>query len=160
VPLWAAAVLSLLLLGAGAALGIWLHGTGAQAASQLGPVLPRPATCPRPGTSVGPQLCVGQPWGDPATVFILHGSGFTPGARLTLTLADVHAAPAIVTTDAAGNFSYAFDQGHHFFPGQIPVRTYSVVVTAPGQGSATASFRVYLAGSVPPLPVPAGAPAG
>jgi len=160
VPLWAGAVLSLLLLGAGAALGIWLHGTGAQAASQLGPVLRPPPTCPRPGTSVAPQLCVGQPWGDGATVFILHGSGFPPGARVTLTIDGVHAAPAIVTTDAGGTFAYAFDQGHHFFPGQIPVRTYRVVVTTPGHGSATASFRVYLAGSVPPLPVPAGPPAG
>jgi hypothetical protein len=160
VPLWAGAVLSLLLLGAGAALGIWLHGTGAQAASQLGPVLPPPTTCPRPGTSVAPQLCVGQPWGDGTTVFILHGRGFPPDGRVTLKIDGVHAAPAIVTTDAGGTFGYAFDQGHHFFPGRIPVGTYSVVVTTPGLGSATASFRVYPADSVPPLPVPAGPPAG
>ena len=88
-PLWAGAVLAVLLLGAGAALGIWLHGTGAQAASQLGPVLPPPPTCPRPETAVKPQLCVSQPWGDGATVFILHGSGFAPDARVTVSVAGV-----------------------------------------------------------------------
>jgi hypothetical protein len=56
-------------------------------------------------------------------------------------------------------FNYAFDQGHHFFPGLIPTGTYSAVVTAPGQRSATASFRVYPEGQVPPLPNP-GRPAG
>ena len=160
VPLWAGAVVSLLLLGAGAALGIWLHGTGAQAAGQAGPVMQPPASCPRPGTTtVKPLLCEGQPWGDGTTVFILHGSGFGPHARVSVTLYGVRAAPAVVTTDAAGTFNYALDQGHHFFPGAIPVGTYSVVVTAPGQGSATASFRVYPEGSVPPLPIPAGPPA-
>ncbi len=157
-PLWAGAVLSLLLLGAGAALGIWLHGTGAQAASRMGPVLPPPSTCVRPETAVKPQLCVSQPWGDGATVFILHGSGFVAGAQVTLTLAGAHVAPVMVTVDAGGRFNYALDQGHRFFHGLIPVATYSAVVTAPGQGSATASFRVYPKGQVPPLPTPAGPP--
>ena len=159
-PLWAAAVLSLLLLGAGAALGIWLNGTGTQTAGRLGPVLPPPATCPPPGASARPQLCISQPWGDGTTVFILHGSGFAPDARLTVTMSGVHVGPAVVTADDAGMFNYAFDQGHHFFPGPIPVGTYSAVVTAPGRASASASFRVYPVGNVPPLPSPAGAPAG
>jgi serine/threonine protein kinase len=158
--LWAAGVLALLLLGAGAALGIWLNGTGAQAAGGLGPVLPPPTTCPRPGTTAGPELCISQPWGDDATVFILHGTGFAPDARVTVSLVGVHAAPVTVTTDDTGWFNYAIDQGHHFFPGQIPKGTYRAVVTAPGRGSATASFRVYPQGSAPPLPVPAGPPAG
>ncbi len=159
-PLLAWVVLSLLLLGAGAALGIWLHGTGAQAASQLGPVLTPPPTCQRPETAVKPQLCVSQPWGDGATVFILHGSGFAPDARVTVTMADAHVAPVSVTADAAGMFNYAIDQGHRFFSGPIPEGTHSVVVTAAGQGSATASFRVYPKGGAPPLPPPGGAPVG
>jgi hypothetical protein len=160
--MWAGAVLSVLLLGAGAALGIWLHGTGAQASSQLGPVLPPPTTCPRPGTTGQPQLCVSQPWGDGTTVFILHGGGFAPDKRVTVTVASGHEAPATatVTVDDAGMFNYAIDQGHHFFSGLIPTGTYSAVVTAPGQGSETASFRVYPRGSMPPLPIPAGPPAG
>jgi hypothetical protein len=64
----------------------------------------------------------------------------------------------MVTVDARGMFNYALDQGHLFFHGLIPAATYSAVVTAPGQGSATASFRVYPKGQVPPLPTPAGPP--
>jgi Protein kinase domain len=159
-PLWTGAVLSLLLLGAGAALGIWLHGTGAQAAGQLGPVVPPPPACPRPVTGGPPRLCVGQPWGDGVTVFILHGSGFTPYTRVTVTIAGGHAVPVTVTANNAGMFNYAIDQGHHFFPGLIPVGTYTAAAAAPGRGSVTASFRVYPAGSVPPLPPPPGPPAG
>ena len=159
-PLWAGVVMSVLLLGVGAALGIWLHGTGAQAASRLGPVLPPPATCLRPEASDKPRLCVSQPYGDGATVFILHGSNFAPGAQVTVTVAGVPAAPVTVTADAGGIFNYAIDQGHRFFRGLIPGGTYSVVAAAAGQGSATASFRVYPKGGVPPLPALGGPPAG
>jgi serine/threonine protein kinase len=159
VPLWAGAVLSLLLLGAGVALGLWLHGSGAQAASRLGPVLPELTTCPRPGASGAPVLCVSQPYGDDITVYVLHGSGYAPNARVTVALNGSSAGPATVTADAGGMFNYAIDQGHHFFPGLIPIGTYSAVVTAPGQGSATASFRVYPVGQVPQQPAPAGPPA-
>jgi serine/threonine protein kinase len=158
--LLAGVVLSLLLLGAGAALGIWLHGTGAQAASRLGPVLPPPPNCLRPEAAVKPQLCVSQPWGDGVAVFILHGSGFTPDARVTVTVDGTHALPATVTADDTGMFNYAMDQGHHFFPGLIPMGTHTAVAAAAGQGSATASFRIYPVGHVPPLPIPPGPPAG
>src|SRR5215469_12271733 len=156
-PWWAGVVLSVLLLGAGAALGILLYGTGAQATSGLGPVLPPPptTTCPRPGTTAGAELCVSQPWGDDATVFILHGTGFAPDARVTVALAGVPAAPVTVTTDATGMFNYAMDQGHHFFSGLIPTGTYRAVVTAQGGGNASAWFRVYPQGRVPQLPTPA-----
>jgi serine/threonine protein kinase len=157
-PLWTGALLALLLLGVGAALGVWIHGTGAQAAGQLGPVLPPPPACVRPETVTKPQLCISQPWGNGATVFILHGSGFAPNAQVTVTMAGVQAAPVTLTADAAGMFNYAMDQGHRFFSGPIPVGTYSAVATAAGHGSATASFRVYPKGSVPPLPTPAGPP--
>jgi hypothetical protein len=156
-PLWAGVVMSLLLLGVGAALGIWLHGSGAQAAGRLGPVLPPPTACLRPEASDKPQLCISQPYGDGATVFILHGSNFAPDAQVTVTVAGV---PVTVTADAGGIFNYAIDQGHRFFRGLIPEGTYSVVAAAAGQGSATASFRVYPKGGVPPLPTLGGPPAG
>jgi Protein kinase domain len=161
-PLWAGAVLSLALLGAGVAIGILMHGTGAQVAGRLGPVIPPPPTtsCPRPGTTDKPELCISQPWGDGTTVFVFHGSGFPPHARVTITIADLHVLPVMVTADDTGMFNYAFDQGHHFFPGSIPLGTYNAMVTAAGQGSATASFRIYPDGSVPALPTPAGPPAG
>ena len=44
--------------------------------------------------------------------------------------------------DSAGNFSYAINQDHEFFPGGLPVRAYRIVVTAPGGASASAAFTV------------------
>jgi hypothetical protein len=153
-------LLAVLLLAAGTGLGIWLRGTSAQAPSGLGPVIPPPSTCPRPGTTGAPELCISQPWGDGGSVFIIHGTGFAPDVLVTLTLRGTHVLPAQVRADDTGMFNYAVDQGHHFFPGLIPTGTYSAVVTAPGDASTTASFRVYPAGSVPPLPVPQGPPQG
>ena len=154
------AVFALVLLAAGTGLGIWLHGTTAQAASGLGPVIPPPSTCPRPGTTGAPILCVSQPWGGGNTIYIIIGTDFAPNALVTLTLSGAHALPVQVRTDGTGRFNYAVDQGHHFFPGAIPPATYKAVVTAPGDGSATASFRVYPAGHIPPLPIPQGPPPG
>jgi Protein kinase domain len=153
-------LLAVLLLAAGTGLGIWLRGTSAQAASGLGPVIPPPSTCPKPGTTGAPELCVSQPWGDGGTVYIIHGTGYAPDVLVTLTLRGTHVLPAQVRADDTGMFNYAVDQGHHFFPGLIPTGTYSAVVTAPGDASTTASFRVYPAGSVPPLPTPQGPPQG
>jgi hypothetical protein len=91
-------------------------------------------------------------------VYIIHGTDFGPDALVTLTFSGVHGLPVQLRADRTGMFSYAFDQGHHFFPGLIPTATYTAVVTAPGDGSATASFRVYPVGSVPALPIPRGPP--
>jgi Protein kinase domain len=157
-PLLGRTLLAVLLLAVGAGLGIWLRGTGDPAAGRLGPVLPPPATCPQPTASRGPELCVSQPWGDGNTVYIIHGSGFPPGAPVAVSLSGVSASPAKLTADEAGMFNYAIDQGHHFFPGPIPTGTYSAVVTTQGDSSVMASFRVYPAGSVPALPTPQGAP--
>jgi Protein kinase domain len=155
------AVFALVLLAAGTGLGIWLHGATAQAArSGLGPVIPPPSTCPRPGTAGAPILCVSQPWGGGNTIYIIIGTDFAPNALVTLTLSGAHALPVQVRTDGTGRFNYAVDQGHHFFPGAIPPATYKAVVTAPGDGSATASFRVYPAGHIPALPIPQGPPPG
>jgi hypothetical protein len=154
------ALLAVLLLAAGTGLGIWLHGTTAQASSGLGPVIPPPTTCPRPGTTGAPILCISQPWGDGNTVYIVHGTDFGPYAVVTLTLSGVHALPVQVKADDRGWFNYAVDQGHHFFPGLIPTGTYKAVVTAPGDGSTTVSFRVYPVGRVPALPIPQGPPPG
>ena len=151
-------LLAVLLLAAGTGLGLLLRGTSPQAASGLGPVIPPPSTCPRPGTTGAPELCVSQPWGDGNTVYIIHGTDFGPDALVTLTFSGVPGLPVQVRADGTGMFSYAFDQGHHFFTGLIPTGTYKAVVTAPGDGNATASFRVYPVGSVPALPIPPGPP--
>jgi serine/threonine protein kinase len=157
-PLWARAVVVVLLLAAGTGLGLLLHGPGASAAGPLGPVLPPPTTC-NPQAAIGaPQLCIAQPYGDDDTVFVIHGSGFAPGTPVTITLAGVDVSPARVVADDAGTINYAIDQGNYFFRGPIPLGTYRAVVTAPGERSVSATFRVYPAGSVPPLPSPPGAP--
>ncbi len=155
------ALLAVLLLAGGTGLGLLLRGTSHQGASGLGPVIPPPTTCPRPGSTGGPILCVSQPWGDGNTVFIIHGTDFAPNALVTLTVSGVHGLPAAqVKTDGRGWFNYAFDQGHHFFPGLIPTATYKAVAMTPGDGSTTVSFRVYPVGSVPTLPIPQGPPQG
>ena len=148
----------MLLLAGGTGLGLLLRGTSPQTPSGLGPVIPPPSTCPRPGTTGAPILCVSQPWGDGNTIYVIHGTDFGPDALLTITFSGVHGLPVQVRADDRGWFNYAFDQGHHFFPGLIPTATYKAVVTAPGDGSTTASFRVYPVGSVPALPTPQGPP--
>jgi hypothetical protein len=144
------AVTGALLLAAGTGLGLALHGSSAQA---LGPVTV--ATCgPPPAPDSTPQLCVNQPWGDGDTVFVIHGGGFAPFSPVTITLVGVGVAPQLVT-DRQGSFSYAIDQGHVFFHGVIPPRTYQVSVTGQsGQGgkSVVASFRVYGPNDTPPPP--------
>jgi serine/threonine protein kinase len=163
-PLWARAGAAVLLLAAGTGLGLLLHGSGAQAAGAVGPVLAPPAGCgPNQQPVSTTTLCVSQPWGDGNTVYVLHGIGFSPGKPVTVSLTGVGASPDRPVADQNGMFNYAVDQGHFFFHGPIPTGKYSVVISAPGQHSVSASFRVYPAGHVPPLPTPpaaAAAPAG
>jgi len=147
---WAtSAVVAVALVAAGTAIGVSLRGSGAQASDGgLGPAAPPPCTPPAAGSA--PQLCVSQPYGDTATVYVVHGSGFAPGTPVTVRLAGVGVSPEHPVADRLGTFNYAIDQGHYFFRGAIPPGTYSAVVTAPGGRSARASFRVYPAGSGPP----------
>jgi hypothetical protein len=144
-----------------------LRGSGTQAASGLGPVTLPPSSCAarlpsvqsggqQPGSQ--PQLCISQPYGDGNTVYVLHGTGFVPGAPVTVTLAGVGVSPDRPVADESGMFNYAIDQGHYFFRGAIPAGTYRAVASAPGQHSASTTFRVYPADQVPALPAPAGAP--
>ena len=140
---WAGwAVAAVALVAAGIALGMSLRGP-ATAASGAGPPPPGPgAECTSPVTSSTPQVCVSQPYGDPDTVFVVHGSGFPPGVPLTVRLAGVGASPYHPVADAAGNFNYAIDQGHYFFTGPIRPGNYSVEVTAPHGVNVSASFLV------------------
>jgi serine/threonine protein kinase len=146
---WAAsAVAAVALIAAGTAIGVSLRGSGGQASPPaLGPAAPPP--CITPATSSAPQLCVSQPFGDTATVYVIHGSGFVPGAPVTVRLAGVGVSPERPVADQHGTFNYAIDQGHNFFRGPIPPGTYRAVVTAPGGRSASASFRVDPVGSAP-----------
>ena len=60
--------------------------------------------------------------------------------------------------DMQGTFNYAIDQGHYFFRGPIPPRTYTVEVTGSGGRTASVSFLVHPPGNGPPPGGPQGSP--
>ena len=112
-----------------------------------------------------PQVCVSQVYGDGLTVYIVHGSGYPPDRPVTVSLAGVGPSPDRPVTDRQGTFSYAIDQGHHFFRGPIPLGKYTAVVTAPGERSASVRFQVGAGPSTgppgqPPGPVTPGSTTG
>jgi hypothetical protein len=140
---WAAwTAVAIVLVGAGAALGIALRDP-----DTLGPTAPPPPPCAGQVPSGTPQVCVSQAYGDGLTVFIVHGSGYPPDRPVTISLSGVGPSPERPVTDRQGTFSYAIDQGHYFFRGQIPLGKYTAVVTAPGVPSASVRFQV---GTGPP----------
>jgi serine/threonine protein kinase len=143
------AVMVTALLAVGVGIGIAVDRTGSMT---LGPVMLPPPACAVQATGT-PQLCVSQSSGDNYTVFIVHGSGFPPMTRVTIRLVSgrtSRTSPEYPTTDWAGTFGYAIDQGHEFFAGSIPLGTYTAVATTPGGSSASASFQVH----PPPVPGP------
>jgi serine/threonine protein kinase len=147
---WAAwAAVAVVLLGAGAALGIALHGS-----DTLGPTAPPPPPCAGQVPSGTPQVCVSQTYGDGLTIFIVHGSGYPPDRPVTISLSGVGPSPDRPVTDRQGTFNYAIDQGHYFFRGPMPLGKYTAVVTAPGVPSASVRFRV----GTGPAPPPPGQP--
>jgi len=132
----------------------------ASAAQSLGPIGPSALSCTAEEPSGRPELCVDQPTGDTYTEFVLHGSGFTPFTSVTISLVGHGSSSIRPSVDMEGTFNYVIDQGHHFFPGQIPPGTYTAVASEPGVPSARATFEVHLAQPPPPGsgPPPSGAP--
>ncbi len=162
--LWAsAAVAAVALAGGGIALGMSLRDPGTQAGSAgqtAGPSTGAPlpsSSCLAPGETTAPQLCVSQPYGDSDTVYVIHGSGFAPFQPVTVKLVGVGVSKDHPLADMQGTFNYAIDQGHYFFPGAIPPRTYTVVATGTGGRTASTSFEVHPASSGQP---PSGAAPG
>jgi hypothetical protein len=128
---------------------------GASVAGSRSPsaVLPPPppggiGAQPPPGSAVSaakggkPEISMSQATGDSRTGFVVFGGGWAPGSTVTIRLAGVPAPPEHTVTDSVGNFSYAINQDHEFFPGGLPVRAYRIVITAPGGASASATFTV------------------
>jgi hypothetical protein len=102
---------------------------------------------------------VNQAYGDENTVFVLHGSGWKAGRRVTVRLIGRGASPYPPTADSTGTFNYAINQAHEFFRGQIPPGHYLVVVSQAGMGQLQVPFQV--AGRPPPrAPASSRAPGG
>jgi serine/threonine protein kinase len=104
-----------------------------------------PPQNPADGTSTIPRLTMGQTFGDGNSGFQVHGSGFVPHTVIILSLNGREAASAKdePVTDPRGTFNYTIDQGHVFFPQEIPDGTYHVVAKAASGGQqASATFLV------------------
>jgi hypothetical protein len=154
------AVAATALVGAGTGIGFAVAGQG----STLPPP-PPPGTVVIPNSQASlsaqqagrPQIAFYQSFGDSHTVFVLHGEGWTPGQKVTVTLGR-RASPEHPVVDEAGTFSYAINQDHEFFRGGLPPGTYHVVVTTPNGARGVASFVVHAGG--PGSPGAANPPPG
>jgi hypothetical protein len=147
------------LVAGGVIVGVSLPGRpGAGGAGGTGfpPPGPPPSSFPA-APSGSPAIVMLQPMGDPDTIFLIHGTGWVPRSRVTVTLAG-RASPVRPVVDQKGTFNYAVNQQHEFFPQRIPPGVYHVVVTGPGGRRAAARFLV----TVPPTGQgpPAGQAAG
>jgi serine/threonine protein kinase len=118
-----------------------------------------PSTLPS-GTSSTPKLVLGQPMGDGVTGYVIHGMGFVPGTAVNVSLVGHGTSSWHPEVDPKGTFNYTIDQDHHFFRSDIPVGSYEVLVTGPGDRRATTDFRVNPPPASPPPGAPAGGPAG
>jgi Protein kinase domain len=117
--------------------------------SSLGPIIQPPAGGGPPGPGAlaasptgPPAVAVSQPTGDSQTSFIVRGQGWPPGQPVTITLVGVGRSPIHPDADLTGAFNYAINQDHEFFPGGLPVATYTIRVTDSNGASAQARFQV------------------
>ena len=160
------------LVAVGATIGVLLSGSGSGSPGpastptpRLSAGLPPPPVPGGPPPSAFPALPRGrpaieplQPFGDPNTVFLVHGTGWIPRTQVTIRLAGHGAARFRPVADDLGTFNYAIGQGHDFFRGPIPPGSYRVVVTGAGRRRASTTFQVRPLLASPPLPEPS--PAG
>jgi hypothetical protein len=136
------------LIGGGVIAGVTLAGTdGGTSTANLSQGTFNPPPGPPPSAfpvapSGSPQIVMLQPIGDQATVFLIHGTGWAPLTRVTVSLAGHGRSPVRPVVDMQGTFNYAVNQGHEFFPRRIPPGVYHIVVTGPAGRRARASFQV------------------
>jgi hypothetical protein len=127
---------------------------GASATSSLGlpprPPTPAPTTFPKflSGTA---GIVLWQNFGDPATVFLIHGEHWKPFTHVTIEVVGVGTSSIHPTIDAGGTFNYAINQDHDIFRGPIPPGTYHVVVTGtPFTGTGTRRVQATFLINPPP----------
>jgi serine/threonine protein kinase len=120
------------------------QGTNTDTAS---PRVVQPGEVPPPATSgLGTRptvatLTVNQPYGDGFTVFVVQGSGWAAGQKITVRVKGHRASPAKPITDRVGTFNYAINQTHEFWTGSIPIGDYQIEASGGGQ-SANVTFKV------------------
>ena len=140
------------LVAGGAVLGAELGATGSKSAGVPPGFLPPPGPPPPSGVSTRltstPAILLNQRIGDGNTDFVLHGSGWVPGRRITVAIVGRGDSPDWPTVDGQGTFNYAINQNHEFFPQRIPPGIYRVVVTEFRGARKRTSFLVV----VPPRP--------
>jgi Protein kinase domain len=127
------------LVAGGTALGVLVKTDSPPPGPGLPPGLPPPVPT---GTSATPELVMNQPYGDGDTVFVVHGSGWRAGRRVTVRLAGRGVSPYPPIADGTGTFNYAINQAHEFFRGNIPPGRYLVVVSQSGTGQRQVRFQV------------------
>jgi hypothetical protein len=169
------AIGALALVAAGAYLGPKVDPalrSSATPASSTGPGGPPPVPSTLPtGTSSTPKLLLSQPHGDGVTGYVIHGMGFAPDTKVNISLVGHGTSSWHPEVDPVGTFNYTIDQDHLFFPRNIPIGNYEVLVTGAGGRHATAKFQVNAAppsrppgapptGSPPPGAPPTGQPPG
>lgn len=128
------------LVGTGALLGLAFDRDGGRppAGQQQGQP-PRRGAPPPPLSGANdvptgpPKIVVNQPEGDLHTVFVLHGTGWPPGGRVSIRLDRVTRAAEGPFADRKGTFNYAINQGHEFFPGPLAVGGHRVAATLAGR---------------------------
>ncbi|WP_207401070.1 serine/threonine-protein kinase [Actinomadura roseirufa] len=104
------------------------------------PPAPRDGAGERP--TGNPRIMVNQDEGDGDTVFVVHGSGWSPGERVTVWLDRFADRPGPVA-DRRGTFNYAVNQTHEFTAGPLPPGPHIFFVSAPSRrDAATTMFRV------------------
>ncbi|GLY79125.1 serine/threonine-protein kinase [Actinoallomurus iriomotensis] len=95
-----------------------------------------PAGGPPPGAVRQPErpgtIALNQTFGDGNTAFVVSGTGFTPGRKVTIRLDAGPPSPYTPVVDFGGAFNYAINQSHEFFPGKIPPGSHHVTVTVAG----------------------------
>jgi len=157
------------LVAVGATIGVLLSNSGSGSPDPSStPTSRQPAGLPLPPPGGPPPTAFAssprgrpaiellQPFGDPNTVFLMHGTGWVPRTQVTVRLAGHGAARSRPVVDDLGTFNYAIGQGHDFFPGPIPPGIYRVVVTGAGGRHDSATFQVRpLTSPPPPQPSPA-----
>ncbi|MDN3353797.1 serine/threonine-protein kinase [Actinomadura sp. DC4] len=108
-----------------------------------GPPRGVPGQDPSQGSSGSPKIELNQPYGDGDTTFVVHGTGLTPGRKVTLRLDGRRTSPVMPVVDFGGSFNYVINQTHEFFAGKIPPGKHQIRVTVPGdRDPLRASFTV------------------